>query len=386
MGVWDAAMKTRGTVIVLVAAATLATVARSGHEQPVYPSYYPHEIEISATAPGPAALLLATGKLHAFVGEPPNFAGAPPDSVRAVESLGSFLVVRANPAQADKESTCTAARAFAADLAGRAGEFVFHPYPVTPLHGDYLHHVDLAEAAKARLLETKAELATREPKVRASGGLARSLVRPAWLAVGNDWDVELMEVEAAELVRSSTLAINGWLGPSWLKEGWFHALRLLGDSFDAPEAKARVEALAKRLEAHDFHDPAERINLERELVATLADSCRARVVGYTIKREYFNAEFSNGIENIAFDSITGMNSAIFLRTVKLKDFPWNGWLALGIAAPPAAAWNPIGGFGDPFGRLMWSAIGDPVLLPSPYGSEWMFNRASEVGVEPKQTE
>ena len=27
---------------------------------------------------------------------------------------------------------------------------------------------------------------------------------------------------------------------------------------------------------------------------------------------------------------------------------------------------------------MWSAIGDPVLLPSPYDSAWMLNRASEV--------
>ena len=97
-----------------------------------------------------------------------------------------------------------------------------------------------------------------------------------------------------------------------------------------------------------------------------------------MKREYFNAEFSAGIENIAFDSIGGMNSAMFLRTVKLKDFPWNGELALALATPPAAAWNPIAGFTDPFGRLLWSALGDPALLPSPNGSEWMFNRISDV--------
>jgi len=370
-------MKTRGVVIVFVAAATLATVARSGHEQPVYPSYYPHEIEISVPAPEQAAVLLATGKLHAFVGQPPSFAGSPPDSVRAVESLGSFLVVRANPAQENKESTCAAVHAFAADLAGRAGGFVLHPYPVTPMHGDYLHHVDLAEAAKARLLAAKPDLA-RELKVRASGGLARSLVRPTSFAESAQWDVELVEVGAAELVLSGTLAINGWLGPSWLKEGWFHALILLGDSSGASEAKESIEAAVKRLQAHDFEGLAERINLERELVATLAGDCRALVVGYTIKREYFNAEFSAGIENIAFDSITGMNSAIFLRTVKLKDFPWNGWLALGVSSLPTAAWNPVAGFTDEFGRLMWSAIGDPALLSSPYGSEWMFNRVSDV--------
>ena len=371
-------MKTRAAFIVLAMAATLATVARSGHEQPVYPSYYPHEIDISALEPVQAAARLVTGKLHAFIGQPLGFAGAPPDSVRAVESLGSFLVVRANPAQESEESACAAVRVFTADLSGRAGEFIFHPYPVTPMHGDYLHHVDLAEAAKARLLAAKADPVTREPRVRASGAIARNLVGPASLAQGVEWDVEIVEVSAAELVLSGTLAINGWLGPAWLKEGWFHAHLLLGSSSGTPEARERVEAAAGRLQAHDFQSLAERINLERELVAALTRGCRALVVGYTMKREYFNAELSAGIENIAFDSIAGINSAIFLRTVKLKDFPWNGELALALAPPPAAAWNPIAGFTDEFGRLMWSAIGDPALLPSPYGAEWMFNRVSDV--------
>jgi hypothetical protein len=195
---------------------------------------------------------------------------------------------------------------------------------------------------------------------------------------GAEWDVEIVQLSAAELAISATLAINGWLGPPWLKEGWFHALLLLGDSSGALEARERAEAAAKRLQAHDFRDLAERINLERELVATLARNCRALVVGYTMKREYFSAEFSAGIENIAFDSITGMNSAIFLRTVKLKDFPWNGELALALATPPVSAWNPVAGFTDPFGRLLWSAVGDPALLSSPYGAEWMFNRVSDV--------
>ena len=371
-------MKTRGAFVVLAMVAMLATVAKSGHELPVYPSYYPHEIEISAVGPEQAAVLLAAGKLHAFIGQPPNFTGSAPDSVRAVESLGSLIVVRANPAQESEGSACAAVRAFTADLGGRAGEFLFHPYPVTPMHGDYLHHVDLAEAAKTRLLAAKASLATRELKVQASGAIARTLVEPASLAQGVEWDVEILEVSAAELVLSGTLAINGWLGPSWLKEGWFHAVLLLGDSSRASEARERFEDAAKRLQAHDFQNLAERINLERELVTMLTRGCRTMVVGYTIKREYFNAEFSAGIENIAFDSITGMNSAIFLRSVKLKDFPWNGELALALATPPVAAWNPIAGFTDPFGRLMWSAIGDPALLPSPYGSEWILNRISDV--------
>ena len=99
----------------------------------------------------------------------------------------------------------------------------------------------------------------------------------------------------------------------------------------------------------------ERINLERDLVGALIGGCRKVVAGYTVKREYFNAEFSAGIENIGYDALDGLNSPMFLRTVKLKDFPWNGWLRSASTARPTAAWNPIGGFTDPFGRLMWFA-------------------------------
>ena len=64
--------------------------------------------------------------------------------------------------------------------------------------------------------------------------------------------------------------------------------------------------------------------------------------------------------------------------MKLKDFPWNGWLALGLGSRGDAAWNPIAGFTDPFGRLLWSAVGDPATLPSPYESTWMLNRISDI--------
>ncbi|HJS62889.1 MAG TPA: hypothetical protein VJ800_14170, partial [Pseudolabrys sp.] len=112
--------------------------------------------------------------------------------------------------------------------------------------------------------------------------------------------------------------------------------------------------------------------------------CRMRVAGYTVKREYLSTAFTAGIENIAYDSVTGFNSPMFIRTVKLKDFPWNGWLALGIDAAPKAAWNPIAGFTDNFGRLMWSAVGDPALIPSPNESAWMLNRISDVKPGTKQ--
>jgi hypothetical protein len=376
----------RNVLLVAMALFAMIGLARGGHEVPVYPSYYPHEIRVETMPPERAAELLRDAKLHAYLGPEPRFPGALPQSVRAVESLGNFVFVRINPGHVaqDERAACEIVEAIIRDMAARdmtdRDGFVFHPYPVTPFDGDYLDHVDRAETEKTRLSGEPATL-PRELRVKVEGMLA-GLVRPEWRAPGTDWDAAVEEASVAELVTGARNSLNGWLGPAWVKTGWFHAERLLADATGDTEARQRTEAIAQRLESGDYRDPIERVNLERELVAALNLGCRKRIAGYTIKRQYFSAEFTNGIENIGFDSIEGFNSPVFIRTVKLKDFPWNGWLNLGIDAPPEAAWNPIAGFSDRFGRLLWSAIGDPALFSAPYDSGWMLNRIADVQSNP----
>jgi hypothetical protein len=365
----------------LAATLAIATVGRGGHELPMYPSYYPHEIAIETMPPERAAPLLLENKIQAYLGPQPRFSGDMPVSIRAVESLGSFVIVRRNPAASaptDAASACAAVETVVGDIAGKQG-FVFHPYPITPFHGDYLYYADLAEAAKARFLRARARTsaAPANLRVKADGAL-QHLIRPEWIAQGPEWDVAVEEVGAADLVASSMTSVNGWLGPPWVKAGWFHAERILADAIEDGDTRARADAMVRRLEASDYRNVVERLNLERDLVTTLTNSCRKLVVGYTVKRQYFSVEFNDGIENIGFDSIEGLNSPMFIRTVKLKNFPWNGWLMLGIDKAPNAAWNPIAGFSDGFGRLLWSAVGDPALVPAPYDSGWMLNRLSDV--------
>ncbi len=363
-------MKRRAAFTVLLVAAGLIDVARSGHEFPVYPSYYPHEIRIETMAPDRAVGLLLEGKIQAYIGPEPRFSSASPDSILAVESLGSLVIVRVNPESSrapDHAAACVLARTVIREIARRHGQFRFHPYPVTPYDGDYLYHTDLADAARIRFVGTAAgagATTARGPRVRTSSELAKSLVPADWNTQGSAWDVDIDEVSAADLAAASTMVTNGW--------------RLLAPSVDDPRQQVRVSADLDRLESGAFAGTIERIKLERELVSELASGCRAVVAGYTVKREYISADYSAGIENIAFDSIAGINSPMFVRTVKLKDFPWNGWLSLGMDSGPAAAWNPIAGFSDPFGRQMWNAIGDPALLPSPNDAGWLLNRISDV--------
>jgi hypothetical protein len=378
-------MKVRRALILTGVALSMAPVARSGHEQSVYPSFYPHVIEIAVVAPERAAELLRMGKLHAYVGNAPSLATR--DGVDAVDSLGAFVVIRLNPDSPrakDEPTACATAAALVRDMAQRGSGFIAHPYPVTPWHGDYLHHADRADAARHRLLGSDAALGPNALKVRATGALARGLTRPEWLGDGEPWDAVVEEVSAADLVARDTVVLNGWMGPRWTRSGWFYTYRLLGPSITDATQASRVAADVERLRKVDYAGAVERINLERDLVQSLLSGCRALVAGYTVKREYFNASFSAGIENIGFDALEGFSSPMFLRTVKLKDFPWNGWLQLGIGSRASAAWNPAGGFTDPFGRLMWFAVADPAAIPVPYDAAWMLNRFSDVEASPRQ--
>ncbi|MFQ5830790.1 MAG: hypothetical protein ACE5JD_16785 [Candidatus Methylomirabilia bacterium] len=377
-------MKKLSTLVLLAVSFMVLTPADGGHEVPVYPSYYPQEIRIETVDLASAAGLLRKGAIHAYVGDGLVFGEKTPDNVSYVESLGSYLVLtvnRASPVLDDREARCSAVRPTVRALAGATEGFIFHPYPITPYHMDYLHHFDLAEASKNLYLsDAGGHPSSASPvlKVRAKGMLAETLVRPRRLEGETEWDATVEEINAGDLVASHTVVVNGWLGPPWVKEGWFHALLLLAETVSDATARETVELISGRLRRGEYERPEEKLNLERNLVRLLTGGCERVVVGYTLKRWYFNSEYSGGVENIAYDSHTGFNSPMFLRTVKLKDFPWNGWLRLGISSKPFTAWNPVGGFTDPASRLIWFAVGDPALFPDPYNAGWVLNRISDV--------
>src|SRR5215831_12751130 len=107
-------------LLVLVALLVTLTVAHGGHELPVYPSYYPHEIAIETMPAARAADLLRDATLHAYLGAEPRFPSGVPTSVRAVEPLGSFVIVRINPAAhtaPDARSGCAVVETVVRDMA-----------------------------------------------------------------------------------------------------------------------------------------------------------------------------------------------------------------------------------------------------------------------------
>jgi hypothetical protein len=61
-------MKRLAATLFILGTVAIVTVARGGHELPIYPSFYPHEIEIKSLAPEEAAQPLHDGKIQAYVG------------------------------------------------------------------------------------------------------------------------------------------------------------------------------------------------------------------------------------------------------------------------------------------------------------------------------
>jgi hypothetical protein len=355
-----------------------ALAAHAGHEVPYYPSFYPQEIRIEPLAPERAAREFGNNQdpLHLYIGASPAFGGEAPAQLKSVVSFGSFITASVNPSRfASREARCRALER-APEALSKLPDIVLHHYPVTPYHADYVGHVDRIPGV--RFTPVVPVLTTPDP---ARGPLiirrdATSVPLAADVRLHPvDWDLRFDEVAPEDLMRSAGIGA-AWPAPPWVKEGWFQAYHLLRNAtaFGESGAREHAKAIYTRLTHAEFRDEAERVNLERQLIAALTENCQQGVVGYRLRREFYNDDFSNGIQNIAFDAQSGFNSPVFLRTVKLKDFPWNGWLRVGIDTPATAAWNPIAGFTDAVGRLAWSAVGDNAFLAVPYNSGWVFNR------------
>ena len=148
--------------------------------------------------------------------------------------------------------------------------FVAHPWPVTPYHDDYVQQYDLAQRARERAPGAV-------PTVRATGALARALAAGG-ITVADGADAVVEEITLPSLLDGVETRLAGWHGPPWLKEGWFQAWLLQAPALP-PAARREAEDTFRRRTEGGARTAAERINLERRLVAQATSRMRARGAG-----------------------------------------------------------------------------------------------------------
>ena len=169
-----------------------------------------------------------------------SLAGAPPDQIRAIESLGAFVVVRINPqsrAVRPRRRPAPRSRPWPRQ-AGETGGFVR-----ASLSGDAVPR-RLSPSRRSRGRRQAHAFPTARRPARGSEDQGERRVRAEPSRTGSardaDWDAEVIAVDAAELMASATFAVNGWLAPPWVRAGWFHAERLLADADRRPSASTRA--------------------------------------------------------------------------------------------------------------------------------------------------
>jgi len=136
-----------------------------------------------------------------------------------------------------------------------------------------------------------------------------------------------------------------------------------------------------RLFYGDALDEITYAKLLREFILKGVEDSAEQPVIMTYEYYLYNDDYDQGIENMARSPLTGPFSDVFYRTVKLKLFPWNGWLLVGLDEDRETAYNPVLGFNDKWGRNLWMMLSDPAVLLQPYNNSIEPNRVVWVSVE-----
>ena len=138
---------------------------------------------------------------------------------------------------------------------------------------------------------------------------------------------------------------------------------------------------AQKLLSGDYSGWQERMNLIRTLILGGIDESVRTPVMLTYQHYLYNDDYDQGVENMARSPITGPFSDVFYRTVKLRLFPWNGWLLVGLDVERSSAYNPVLGFTDKWGRNLWMMLSDSASVFQPYNGSWEVNRVVWMEVE-----
>ena len=321
--------------------------SQAGHEVSYYPSFYPQEIRLEPLDPQAAAARI-------------------PEQDRSAQPLCRRQRRASTPRSRASEVGLIACRLHRGVVSPRrkAATVAAPRSPRRPRRGRLTGH------RRPPLSGLRPTMPTISPTPTARSPCRAPAAPPA------PHDVEIEEIPVNDLLRKSGAGAGIWLAPPWTKEGWFQAYRVLRAASATGASAERADALYERRLPGRFKDAAERLDMQRALVAGWR-GCERGIVGYRLRRECLQRRLLQRVENIASDSQPDSTRRRGPHH-EAQGLPLERLAARRHRGAATAAWNPVAGFSDETAGWCGRSWATMPICRSPYNSRWVQNRVEIV--------
>lgn len=363
-----------------------ANIGLAGHENVQYQSYYPHEIRFLQVDNLDSALKLmrnttTSGRvqgLHLYMEMSKKEEVSGITSVKFLEQITKIYYLKFSEFnQHLKNKTLRTALSYGCiNRVELAKEMKTNPLfiPLLPQHRETSYVKDFEEMLKTvncgnvshklgnlKVGFTPAEEAVAEKIVGQIKHNAGSNINVEKVRDSDAWDILVAGVDVPGYVFSKLKYINGV----------FYGT----DSFDGITFIRDLFLAGKNITEQRIKNEADLFLYTRLLVSDWYENSFTHPLMYDLQYYVYNDDYDEGLHNMAWSPLVGfLEPSAFFRTVKIKLFPWNGWLLVGSPSVDKCRFNPFLVPGDATCYGLWSVLSDPAFVLNPYNLTFEPNR------------
>ncbi|WP_448605502.1 hypothetical protein [Thermoflexus hugenholtzii] len=374
-------------VFTLVLSQFYVNIGLAGHENVQYQSYYPHEIRFLQVDNLDVAVRLfknttTSGRvegLHLYLGKIGKTEAKANYSIKYLNFITNIYLLRFSEFNRHlQNSKIRSVIAYGCINRNElAKEMLTSPLfiPLLPYHRETSYVKDIEERLKTiECTDIFQEL--KILKVGFTAGqedLADKIVEQIKSNTGfklnaekvsnpNDWDILVTRIDMPSYVLSKLSYINGVYYGTDTFEGTTFIKDLFLNGKEKPEQRIISEE--------------DLFLYTRSIVSEWYERGFTYPLMYDIEYYIYNDDYDEGLHNMAWSPLVGLTEpSAFFRTVKIKLFPWNGWLLVGSPTVDKCKFNPFPVPGDQTCYGLWSVLSDPAFVLNPYNLTFEPNRA-----------
>lgn len=383
----------------------LVNVVYGGHELILYPSFYPHELRFFRVenAEDASQLIAQTSTTGTVKGLHLYLAPLKPAAKRLNNTKINFiqevdrlyyLVINLdkrpwnNSAVADLLMNSISRDSVAAKLNGQPVYL-----PILSYQGDYIYVADISESLRMKsfsidsselrkLKITAIKLSVQEVEEEAVEAVASELGKLGNVSVvkdgADDWDFKLSSISLNNFFQKNTVWANGIYFDLDAYQGYSLAAAIYRQSVNM---SSEPQSIYNKILYGRYSNEFEKMLLVRQLVRWGIKHGGIIPLFITYRHYMFNDDWDEGIYNMAVNPLTGISTDVFYRTVKLKLFPWNGWLLIGHNDTEDCSYNPFMFEKTLYCRAILMLVSDSAFIHQPYNGSWEVNRVVWYAVE-----